>query len=100
MFHSVVWAGTRDISLRITDKELHYEVGFFFFLKVFHSAQTGFEQMRAKTDVLREDIDQFIIRYVDDELLNERLIRLENGFPTTQREKDDFEARQEKNMQV
>ena len=33
-------------------------------------------------------------------LQNEKVIRLDNGFPTTKREKDAFDARQERNMKA
>lgn len=37
-------------------------------------------------------------RYVAGKLKTEKVVRLDNGYPTTQREKNDFDARQEANM--
>lgn len=37
-------------------------------------------------------------RYVAGKLKTEKVVRLDNGFPTTQREKNAFDARQEENM--
>lgn len=35
-----------------------------------------------------------------DDLLNEMVVRLENGYPTTEREARQFEERQEENLQA
>ena len=43
------------------------------------------------------ETDQFIVRYVEGELLQELIVRLENGFPTTDREADAFAERKKKN---
>jgi hypothetical protein len=48
---------------------------------------------------LSPTIDQFIIRWVKDELLVERVVRLDNGFPTTAREKKVYDERQEELLQ-
>lgn len=37
---------------------------------------------------------------VENKLLNEKIVRTDNGFPTTKREKDAFEARQEMNLKA
>jgi hypothetical protein len=68
------------------------------------SLTTGFEHVMAarkpNAKALSEEIDQFVVKFIDDELACEKLIRLENGFPTTAREKAIFDARQEKNIQA
>ena len=63
------------------------------------TVRTGLTEMRKEFQNLRADIDQFKIHFVGDRLLNERVVRLNNGFPTTQREADDYDRRQELNMQ-
>lgn len=63
------------------------------------TVKTGMTEMRKEFQNLRADIDQFKIHFVGDRLLNERVVRLNNGFPTTQREADDYDRRQELNMQ-
>jgi len=88
MFHSIVWAGTRQLKLSVPheDSPLTLTTG----LDVFKEKHPDRE--------FNEDIDQFITRIVEEKLLTEKLIRLANGFPTTQREKDAFEYRQSKNI--
>ena len=44
-------------------------------------------------------LDQFIIRFVSDKLRSERVVRLENGYPTTEREAKAFDDRQEEALQ-
>jgi len=63
------------------------------------TVKTGMTEMRKEFANLRADIDQFKVHFVGDRLLNERVVRLNNGFPTTQREADDYDRRQEINMQ-
>jgi len=63
------------------------------------TVKTGMTEMKKEYANLRADIDQFKIHFVGDRLLNERVVRLNNGFPTTQREADDYDRRQEINMQ-
>ena len=52
------------------------------------------------------ETDQFIVRLLPNkltgkiQLLNELVVRLENGFPTTEREARQFEERQEANLQA
>ena len=46
---------------------------------------------------INEQIDQFIVRYVKGKLLQEQIVRLENGFPTTDREADEFDRQKERN---
>jgi len=81
----MVWAGVHDLTLRF-DKEDH-------------TLKTGYAQMEALYGNLNYTIDQFIIRWIKDELLTERIIRLDNGFPTTEREKKIYDERQELAMQ-
>jgi len=63
------------------------------------TVKTGMTEMKKEFANLRADIDQFKVHFVGDRLLNERVVRLNNGFPTTQREADDYDRRQEINMQ-
>ena len=43
---------------------------------------------------VNEELDQFIVRMVEGKLLQERIVRLANGYPTTDREADVFDADQ------
>lgn len=61
---------------------------------------TGFGHMQDEYANLNEERSQFKLHYLSGKMLNEKVIRLPNGFPTTKREKDAFEAQQEKNMKI
>jgi len=84
-FQSMVWAGVYDLLLH--------------FQKENHTLKTGFDEMVALHGELNPTIDQFIIRWISEELLIERVIRLDNGFPTTAREKKGYDDRQEETLQ-
>ena len=45
-------------------------------------------------------VPQFKIHEIQGVLYNDKVVRLDNGYPTTKREKDEYDARQEKNLQV
>eukprot|EP00960_Hanusia_phi_P001145 31087-Hanusia_phi.AAC.1 len=54
----------------------------------------GLEQLRRQfpDDDINSTTDQYITRIVDGKLLTERIVRLLNDYPTTEREKASFEA--------
>lgn len=91
-FFQVVWMGVEELRVnfaRETDQH--------------HSLTTGYghmvEQLREENPgmVLSETIDQFIVRFVKEQMKCEQMVRLENGFPTTEREAADFDAKKKKN---
>ena len=82
-FKMVIWAGCEKLSVRAGDKELH----------------TGMTEMSKEFQNLRADIDQFKIHMRFGEIINERVMRLDNGYPTTHREAGEFDKRQEANIQ-
>jgi len=84
LFTSLVWAGVHDLSLSFKDSPV--------------ALRTGFTEMQTEHPDLHEERGQFIVRFVKDELLNERIVRLDNGFPTTERERKEFDERQEENL--
>merc|ERR1712093_729262 len=54
---------------------------------------TGVEQKRVEFEGdVNPEMDQFIVRVIEGKLLEERIVRLPNGFPTTDREADKFDA--------
>ena len=55
---------------------------------------------RKEIENFQEKFDQFVIHYVEDKLMEEIIVRLENGFPTTDREADAFDRQKEKNDQL
>lgn len=61
---------------------------------------TGFGDMQEEYADLHEERSQFKLHYLGGKMVNEKVIRLPNGFPTTKREKDAFEAVQEANMKI
>lgn len=72
----IVWAGMEDFSLEfLCGSHARLDMGLTQMLEEF------------KGDVNRE-LDQFIVRVVEGKLLHERIVRLPNGFPTTDREAD------------
>eukprot|EP01106_Pelomyxa_sp_JSP_P018214 TRINITY_DN810_c0_g4_i5.p1 TRINITY_DN810_c0_g4~~TRINITY_DN810_c0_g4_i5.p1 ORF type:complete len:179 (+),score=56.15 TRINITY_DN810_c0_g4_i5:870-1406(+) len=82
-FGMIVWAGTRNLTVKVEEFEL----------------KTGFEVLQQEYKNLREDIDQFKIHFVTGKLVSEKVVRLDNGFPTTKREADEYDRRQEANLQ-
>jgi len=87
MFQSVVWASTNNLNINFqhsTDKLV-----------------TGLNVLKeqAKYPDLNEQIDQFIVRLIEGAIVEERIIRLSNGFPTTEREATEFEEREKRNKE-
>lgn len=82
-FTMVVWAGCDPLNVSFADAD--------------HKVETGFSKMvqEYKDAELNKDRDQFKISIVDDKLHHERVVRLQNGFTTTMREKNQFEMNQE-----
>jgi len=82
----IVWAGVTDLTVHFQDSlEDHLE--------------TGFAQVQKLFTNLSEEIDQFIIRFVKGKLLSEQIVRLTNGYPTTEREAKEFDRKQEELLQ-
>uniref|UniRef100_A0A7S0Z021 Adenylate cyclase-associated CAP C-terminal domain-containing protein n=1 Tax=Hemiselmis tepida TaxID=464990 RepID=A0A7S0Z021_9CRYP len=77
---SLVQAGMQDLKVSFLDAP---EEGF----------TTGLEQLRAQhpDQTINDDTDQFITRVLDGKVTTERILRLSNDYPTTQREKDNFD---------
>ncbi|XP_049849902.1 uncharacterized protein LOC126320452 [Schistocerca gregaria] len=82
-YHQVVWAGVDDLSIEFQKASEH-------------NMQTGLRQMKEIYTDLNDEIDQFIIRFLDDKLTSEQVVRLSNGYPTTKREADEWDAQQAK----
>jgi len=90
-FQSIVWAGAERIKATLHSEE-HGLL----------SHSSGFQQIMQLYPTITEEqktIEQLIVRCVSGKLLEERLIRLANGFPTTEREAKEFNRKQEMNMQ-
>ncbi|PRP87338.1 hypothetical protein PROFUN_01600 [Planoprotostelium fungivorum] len=86
LFSQCVWAGVFDLNLSFQDSDQKLTTGFDVMKKEHHSSMA-----------LNEQVDQFIVRFVKEKLTSELIVRLSNGFPTTEREARDFDRRQEEN---
>jgi len=82
---TLVWANCHDIQLKMLEEPIY-------------DMETGFAHMKKEYPNIKEDLDQFIVRFVDGKLLSEQIVRLVNGFPTTEREAKEFDKRQEENL--
>mmetsp|Transcript_21916 Transcript_21916/g.37417 ORF Transcript_21916/g.37417 Transcript_21916/m.37417 type:complete len:305 (-) Transcript_21916:23-937(-) len=81
-FSQLVWAGMSNFTLVIGGETL----------------ETGVEKVdREEIPDYKEDFDQFIVRYIKGKLKEELIVRLKNGFPTTEREAAEFDEQKEKN---
>lgn len=84
---SLVQAGIKDLSVQFEDyPELNFK--------------SGVHVLRDEYPDLDDRLDQFITRFVKDlenKLTTEKIIRLDNGFHTTEREKHEWDAQKEKN---
>jgi len=83
LFDRLVWAALEELSLVFHDAAQH-------------SFATGLAAMRLQHPDLNLLTDQFIVRFLDNSLHQERIIRLANGFPSTQRETDVFDENQKR----
>jgi hypothetical protein len=87
-YHQVVWAGVEDLAIEFNRTPEH-------------NLLTGLAQMKLEHADLNEQIDQFIIRFLaDGKLTPEMIVRLANGYPTTNREADEWDAQQAKKEQM
>eukprot|EP00005_Dracoamoeba_jomungandri_P009181 CAMPEP_0174269286 /NCGR_PEP_ID=MMETSP0439-20130205/40495_1 /TAXON_ID=0 /ORGANISM="Stereomyxa ramosa, Strain Chinc5" /LENGTH=296 /DNA_ID=CAMNT_0015357979 /DNA_START=86 /DNA_END=976 /DNA_ORIENTATION=+ len=85
-FFQLIWGGVQRLTLNIGEGD------------ELVSETTGFDQMKELYgDDLSDTTDQFIVRFIDDKLTTEQIVRLKNGYPTTEREADEYDARQAKN---
>mmetsp|Transcript_18271 Transcript_18271/g.70608 ORF Transcript_18271/g.70608 Transcript_18271/m.70608 type:complete len:342 (-) Transcript_18271:292-1317(-) len=82
-FNTIIWAGVRKSEVTIGDETISVD----------------FDEMKAKEEFsdINDKTDQFYIRYVKNKLMQELVVRLDNGFPTTNREADEFDRKKEKN---
>ncbi|KAI3662446.1 hypothetical protein MP638_003586 [Amoeboaphelidium occidentale] len=92
LFKSMIWSSCEELSLGFADSTEH-------------QITVGTSLMKQSNDNITQH-DQFIARILPNkvtgkaQLLNELIVRLENGFPTTEREARIFEERQEANLQA
>lgn len=78
-YHSIIWAGVHDLKVNFHDSPEHV-------------LDTGYQQMKVQHPNLQEGTDQFIVRFLEGKLVQEPVLRLANGYPSTKREMDLFDA--------
>jgi len=84
-FPNITWAGVYNMSIAFDDEP--------------NTAPhvTGFDEMKPNYPDLNPIYDQFIMRVIKGEIVSEQVVRLANGYPTTEREAQDFDNQKEKN---
>jgi len=87
--NSIVWAGIYDLKICFTDSPSD-------------DLSTGFVQMKKLHPDINDQFDQFIVRWLKDKtgkqiLKSEQIVRLANGFPTTEREAADWDEKAKAN---
>jgi len=85
MLPNIVWAGVYDLSIAFDDEPTATP------------HVTGFDHMKPEYPDLNPIHDQFIIRLMKDEIVSEQIVRLANGYPTTEREAQEFDTATTKN---
>lgn len=84
-FQSVIWAGCNDLRVDVAQSK--------------YKTLVDFDRMLEENTALKRETDQFKIYMNRNSLSCDKVVRLKNGFPTTQKELDEFDRRQEYNMQ-
>jgi len=80
-FDQLIWAGVNGFHLSVGEDKL----------------ESGIAKYKDSVQDFKENFDQFIVRYISGVLTEELVVRLDNGFPTTDREADEFDRVKEKN---
>jgi len=83
----IVWCAVEQLAVGFKIPEEHN----------LHKLETGYQQMTTEYPDLNREVDQFIIRFLEDKLVQEQIVRLPGGFPTTERESQAFDERKQKN---
>jgi len=81
---SIVQAGIYGLNVKFND---YPELGF----------ESGFNELQKEYEGINDKTDQFITRFVENKLLTESIVRLDNGFHTTERERQEFEEQKGEN---
>ena len=88
LFHKMIWAAVDNYRISFRDCETIFE--------------NGYQKMIANYpgEKFQENIAQFIDSVGETGVISEKLLRLQNGFPTTEREQEEFDLKSEKNKQL
>jgi len=82
---NITWAGVYDLSIAFDDEPNTPPL------------VTGYDHMKPQYPDINPIHDQFIMRVMKDEIVSEQVVRLANGYPTTEREAQEFDTQKEKN---
>jgi len=82
---NVIWAGVYNLSIGFHDEPS------------FTPYVSGFDHMKEKYTDLNPIHDQFIVRILEGAITAEQVVRLSNGYPTTEREAQLFDSQKEQN---
>eukprot|EP01113_Clastostelium_recurvatum_P031556 TRINITY_DN3949_c0_g2_i1.p1 TRINITY_DN3949_c0_g2~~TRINITY_DN3949_c0_g2_i1.p1 ORF type:complete len:302 (+),score=85.98 TRINITY_DN3949_c0_g2_i1:76-981(+) len=91
-FQQIIWGSTKLMRLIIKDAGVDHK--------------SGLDVVKVFNKTVNDQMDQFIIRLLKnkitgrEELNDEVIVRLDGGYPTTEREAKDFDRRQEENMRI
>jgi hypothetical protein len=89
LFHKMIWAAVQDYTISFRDDA---ETTF----------RNGYQTMVARYpgETFQEKITQFIDSVEEGKVRSEKLMRLQNGFPTTEREQEEFDEKSEQNRKL
>lgn len=86
--HDIVWAGVYNLNITIKNEPAT------------PAFVSGYDQMKVEHPDLSPITDQFYVRNIDGKLTSEIVIRLANGYPSTEREAQEFDNQKEKNARA
>lgn len=59
--------------------------------------KSGLTMTKERNPLVDPTLDQFVMHFVDDKLIQEPIIRLKNGYPSTKRQAQEWDERNERN---
>uniref|UniRef100_A0A7S4KUD8 C-CAP/cofactor C-like domain-containing protein n=1 Tax=Paramoeba aestuarina TaxID=180227 RepID=A0A7S4KUD8_9EUKA len=92
LFHKMIWAAVENYTLSFKDDDA-----------LLSSYSNGYDEMIARYpgEEFQKNIAQFIdSKEEDGQIRSEKLLRLQNGFPTTEREQEEFNQKSERNQKL
>jgi len=84
--NNIIWAGVYNMSIKFHDDAPDAT-----------PYVSGYDQMKEQYSDLNPIHDQFIVRALQGQVTAEQIVRLANGYPTTEREAQQFDTQKEQN---
>ena len=107
LFHKMIWAAVENYTISFGDddecQQQQSENPSSSSSPSLSSFANGYEEMIARYpgETFQKNIAQFIdSKEEDGKIRSQKLLRLQNGFPTTEREQEEFDQRSEKNKKL